>query len=161
VSTHDDARTLAHAEARGKPGDALVAERLAPERQAADYGRLFARIDAAAQATDTFAVLAADVHGRDEAIAVAVCDGADRTREFIERFVTDHVPAIWPALTTVVVTAWPLDPDDAETVESLRGLPRGRWLLRDDRAPHGLRDPAIRPHTAGAARAARRRGEAP
>jgi hypothetical protein len=138
--------------------DALVTEGLTPERQVSDYGRLLARIDAAAQPSDPFAILATDVHGPADAVAVCFVDGSDAAKAFVERFVTDHTPAIWPAHTTVVVTAWPLDPSDPETIEHLRTLPRSRWLLRDDRAPSGLRDPTIRPYVGGAARAERRRG---
>lgn len=32
---------------------------------------------------------------------------------------------------------------------------RGCWLLRDDRAAHGLRDPAVRPHASRNSRATR------
>jgi hypothetical protein len=148
--------------ARRAPGDnpglnAMVAERLAAERQAADRGRLLTRIDAAGELTDTFAVLAVDVHGRDDAVAVAFLDSAAAARAFIARFLDDGVPSLWPCGTAIALTCWALDPRDPETDEQLCDLPRGRWLLRDDGVPSGLRDPAIRPHAAGAGRAARRR----
>jgi hypothetical protein len=159
VPTHDDARRLAQSDVLGKSIDDVVAERLAPARQAADYGRLFARLDGVAKPDDACAVLACDVCGP-EAIAVAFLDNIAAAKRFIDRFRDEHVPSLWSAGSTVVLTAWPLDLEDGETAERLRDLPRGRWLLRDDREPNGLRDPAIRPHAAGAARAARRRGEA-
>lgn len=140
------------------PGlDDLVAKRVAPERQAADRGRLLARIDAAGDVTDTFAVLTVDVHGRGDAVAVAFLDGAAATRRFVERFHREAVPTLRPCGAVIALTVWPLDPDNVETVAQLCDLTRGRWLLRDDGVPSGLRYPAIRPHAPGAGRAPRRR----
>jgi hypothetical protein len=156
----DDGRTVAPSARKrnAESVDELLARRLDPVQIAADLVATVSQLYTVERPSETtFAVVG--VAAGSWPNAIAILDGADRTRAFVERFNRDGVPSVWPARTIVGLRLFAVCPED---VGGLADVDRGRWYLPAADGSDRVVDPATHPSTvAGGRRAERRRRETP